>query len=252
MMVGILVDDRKLTVKEGRSVLQACLENDIYIPNLCSMEDLPHPEASCRLCFVEVAGIEQPVTACTMRVSDGMVVKTDTPPVRRLQRSGLRLLLSVHDLDCKNCPSNKKCALQDLARFLKTGLKSKDLETFLKQVNVVDSHPCLTYYPNRCVLCAKCIHECRLSRGHPQILQLLAGMMPPDRAAALQQHLDQCDACADLVAWAAVTSGANQSDTQAEELNRVSTLSFGPPAPLETTGLFRASKCRMAPGALPE
>jgi NADH dehydrogenase/NADH:ubiquinone oxidoreductase subunit G len=166
------------------------------------MEDLPHPEASCRLCFVEVAGIEQPVTACTMRVSDGMVVKTDTPPVRRLQRSGLRLLLSVHDLDCKNCPANKKCALQHLARFLKTGLKSKDLETFLKQVNVVDSHPCLTYYPNRCVLCAKCIHECRLSRGHPLISFVGRGFNtsltfagePPSAEASCST----CRACADI------------------------------------------------------
>ena len=202
MMVGILVDDRELTVKEGRSVLHACLENDIYIPNLCSMEDLPHPEASCRLCFVEVAGIEQPVTACTMRVSDGMVVKTDTPPVRRLQRSGLRLLLSVHDIDCKNCPANKKCALQHLARFLKTGLKSKDLEIFLNQVNVVDSHPCLTYYPNRCVLCAKCIHECRLSRGHPLISFVGRGFNtsltfagePP----SAEPSCSTCRACADI------------------------------------------------------
>jgi NADH dehydrogenase/NADH:ubiquinone oxidoreductase subunit G len=141
MTVGILVDDRELTIKENRSVLQACLENGIYIPNLCSMEDLPHPEASCRLCFVEVAGINHPVTACTIRVSDGMVVKTDTPPVRRLQRRGLRLLLSVHDIDCKNCPANKKCELQHLARFLKTGLKSKDLETFLKEVTMRKMHP---------------------------------------------------------------------------------------------------------------
>ena len=199
-MVGILVDDRELTVKEGRSVLQACLENDIYIPNLCSMEDLPHPEASCRLCFVEVAGIEQPVTACTMRVSDGMVVKTDTPPVRRLQRSGLRLLLSVHDLDCKNCPANKKSARQHLARFLKTGLKSKDLETFLKQVNVVDSHPCLTYYPNRCVLCAKCIHECRLSRGHPLISFVGRGFNTSLTFAGVPPSAEP--ACSTCRAWA--------------------------------------------------
>jgi NADH dehydrogenase/NADH:ubiquinone oxidoreductase subunit G len=202
MTVRILVDDRELMVKEECSVLQACLENGIYIPNLCSMEDLPHPAASCRLCFVEVAGIKEPVTACTIRVSDGMVVKTDTPPVRRLQRSGLRLLLSVHDLDCKNCPANKKCALQHMARFLKIGLKPKDLETFLKEVHVVDGHPCLTYYPSRCVLCAKCIHECRLSRGHPLIslvgrgfnTSLMFALEPQPAGPACST----CRACADI------------------------------------------------------
>jgi NADH dehydrogenase/NADH:ubiquinone oxidoreductase subunit G len=202
MTVGILVDDRELTIKENRSVLQACLENGIYIPNLCSMEDLPHPEASCRLCFVEVAGINHPVTACTIRVSDGMIVKTDTPPVRRLQRRGLRLLLSVHDIDCKNCPANKKCELQHLARFLKTGLKSKDLETFLKEVTVVDSHPCLTYYPNRCVLCAKCIHECRLSRGQSLISFVGRGFNTSLTFAGELQSAGRdcstCRACADI------------------------------------------------------
>jgi NADH dehydrogenase/NADH:ubiquinone oxidoreductase subunit G len=202
MTVRILVDDRELTIEEDRSVLQACLENGIYIPNLCFMEDLPHPPASCRLCFVEVAGFKDPVTACTVRVLDGMVVKTDTPPVRRLQRSGLRFLLSVHDLDCKNCPANKKCELQHLARFLKTGLKPKDLEISLKEVNVVDSHPCLTYYPNRCVLCAKCIHVCRVSRGHPLISFVGRGFNTSLTFAGEPQSAEPacstCRACADI------------------------------------------------------
>ena len=202
MTVRILVDDRELTVKEDRSVLQACLENGIYIPNLCLMEDLPHPPASCRLCFVEVAGIKDPVTACTVRVSDGMVVKTDTSPVRRLQRSGLHFLLSVHDIDCKNCPANKKCELQHLARFLKIGLKPKDLEISLKEVNVVDSHPCLIYYPNRCVLCAKCIHVCRVSRGHPLISFVGRGFKTSLTFAGEPQSAgtgcSTCRACADI------------------------------------------------------
>jgi NADH dehydrogenase/NADH:ubiquinone oxidoreductase subunit G len=165
MTVKILVDDKNLEVKKGRSVLQACLENDIYIPHLCFMEGMSQPPASCRLCFVEVAGMEKPVTSCTLRVSDGMLVRTDTPAVRRLQRTGLRLLLSVHHIDCKNCPANKNCELQRLARFLGVGLKPKGLESYLKEMTVDDSHPSLTYYPNRCVLCGKCIHVCRTKHG---------------------------------------------------------------------------------------
>ncbi len=165
MTVTITVDEKPLEVKAELSLLQACLENSIYIPNLCFLEDAPEPQASCRLCFVEVAGMDQPVAACTIKVTDQMVVRTDTPAVRRLQKTGLRLLLSVHAVDCKNCPANKNCVLQDLAKFLKVGLKPKNLERCLKVPDVDNTHPHLTYYPNRCVLCGKCIQVCRAANG---------------------------------------------------------------------------------------
>jgi bidirectional [NiFe] hydrogenase diaphorase subunit len=115
------------------------------------------PAASCRLCLVEIGGEGPPTPSCTVGVRDGMEVKTDTPAVRRLQRSALRLLLSVHRVDCAHCPANRKCELQRIARFLKVGLRPKGLEVRLKDPEIDHSHPLLDYYPNRCVLCGRCI-----------------------------------------------------------------------------------------------
>ncbi len=165
MTVTLIVDGRELAVNEDLSVLQACLENDIYIPNLCFMEEMTEPQASCRLCFVEVEGVKNPVASCTVKVSDQMIVRTDTPAVRRLQKTGLRLLLSVHAVDCKNCPANKNCVLQELSKFLNVGLKPKNLDLHLKQPGVDNTHPHLIHYPNRCVLCGKCIQVCRSANG---------------------------------------------------------------------------------------
>ena len=155
------VDNRELRAQAGENLLHACLANGIFIPNLCFIAEQTQPHASCRLCFVEIEGLEQPVTACTQTVRSGLVVHTDTPRVRQLQRSGLRLLLSAHHVDCKNCPANKRCALQDMAQRLKIGLKPKDLDQWLKTPEVDSRHPHLDYYPNRCVLCAKCIYQCQ-------------------------------------------------------------------------------------------
>jgi predicted molibdopterin-dependent oxidoreductase YjgC len=119
------------------------------------------------MCFVEIEGERQPVTSCTVFVKDDMVVKTGTETVRQLQRTALRLLLSVHDVDCKNCHANKKCALQNIAKFLKIGLKPKYLERYLKEVRIDETHPFLNHYPNRCVLCGKCVHICRGKHGQP-------------------------------------------------------------------------------------
>jgi NADH dehydrogenase/NADH:ubiquinone oxidoreductase subunit G len=165
MMTKLWVDNQEIETREGKTVLQACLDNQIYIPNLCYLEDMESPSASCRMCFVEIEGMPQPVPSCTIQAKNDMVVKTDTPAVRQLQRTGLRLLLSVHDVDCKNCHANKKCALQNIAKFLKVGLKPKRLERYLKDIQIDETHPFLIHYPNRCILCGKCVYICREKHG---------------------------------------------------------------------------------------
>lgn len=166
-MVKIVVDDKELEVQEGTVLLAACLRHGVYIPNLCYLDGMEHPDASCRLCFVEIDG--KTVPSCTIRVSGPLVVKTDTPAVRNLQKSALRLLLSVHDVDCAHCPANKKCALQNIAKFLGMGLKPKGLEQLLKEPRVVEDHPFINYYPNRCVLCGRCVRVCKTLDGRPQM-----------------------------------------------------------------------------------
>ena len=187
---------------EGESLLQVCLDNDIFIPNLCYIKTMQRPPASCRLCFVEINGADGPVTACTTRVSKGMIVKTDTSRVRELQRSNLRLLLSVHRVDCGNCPANKNCELQNLAKFLKTGLKSKGLDKYLKDPEIVKNHPCLTYYPNRCVFCGKCVYMCAnnnhvpcltfAKRGLDTVISFDTGGIASDLPC------DRCRMCVDI------------------------------------------------------
>ena len=72
-----------------------------------------------------------------MFVRENMVVETDTESVRKLQRTALRVFLSVNDVDCKNCHANKKCEIQNIARFLKVGLKSKNLTQHFKKPEII-------------------------------------------------------------------------------------------------------------------
>jgi predicted molibdopterin-dependent oxidoreductase YjgC len=165
MMLSITVDNRPIQVTAGTSLLKACLDNGVYIPHICFPEGTDPSPASCRLCWVEIEGVSRPVTSCTVRIEQPMTVKTDTAGVRHLQKSALQMLLSVHRVDCKNCPANRHCILQDIARFLKVGLKPGRLQGQLKQPDVDGSHPHLNHYPNRCILCGKCIQACRKQSG---------------------------------------------------------------------------------------
>lgn len=195
-MVTLSVDASKIEIAAGTNLLAACLQNDIYVPNLCYIEGMDHPPASCRLCFVEIEGKDAPVPACTVEVRHDMVVRTDTPGVRRLQKTALQLLLSVHDVDCKNCPANRNCALQDMAKFLKIALKSKHLDLFLKKIKIDLGHPFLEYYPNRCVLCGRCIYVCRAQQAHTQLTFAKRGF---DTVIGFfgnpQSSPPSCDAC---------------------------------------------------------
>jgi len=216
-MPKIRVDGKEIETKQGTTLLQACLDNDVYIPNLCFLEGMENPSASCRMCFVEIQGERQPITSCTVTVKDDMVVKTDTPDVRQLQRTALRLLLSVHHVDCKHCPANKKCELQRIAKFLKVGLKPKKLERYLKETEVDQNHPFLNHYPNRCVLCGKCVHICR--REHGQSVWTFADrgfdtvISAYGEGEVSSQICEKCDVCVKICPVGALTLKDAQEDS---------------------------------------
>ncbi|UNC91804.1 2Fe-2S iron-sulfur cluster-binding protein [Candidatus Contubernalis alkaliaceticus] len=156
-IVTITIDGKQINAEEGSMLLWAALENDIYIPNLCAMKEKARPSASCRLCFVEVEGMCQPVTSCTQPVTEGMVVRTRSPQVDRLVQTAFELLLSDHLLGCSKCPKNKSCKLQRIAKERKLKLTPKRLEMLEKDYPVDDSTDVFVLDRNRCVLCGRCV-----------------------------------------------------------------------------------------------
>jgi len=166
-MARLIVDGRIIEAEEGKSLLEVCLENGIFIPNLCHIDGMTEPPASCRLCFVEVIGKREPVTSCNTPVASGLEVRTDTEAVRRLQRTALRLLLSVHEARCKSCPSNRRCPLQDMARFLGVRLRPRRIEHIERQKPNLPESGLFEIRIDRCVLCGKCIYVCEQRNRQP-------------------------------------------------------------------------------------
>jgi len=163
--VSLTIDGKKITAGAGAKLLWVALDNGIYIPNLCALRDNPEPDAACRLCFVEVEGKQEPVTACTEDITDGMVVNTRGENALRLARTGFELLMASHPVDCANCPANRSCELQKIARHLGCKLKTKRFRQLLRELPVDDSNPLFTYDPNKCVLCGRCLWVCRQHLG---------------------------------------------------------------------------------------
>lgn len=163
--VSLTIDGKKITASEGENLLWVALDNGVYIPNLCVLRENSEPTAACRLCFVEVGDKEQPVTACTETVTEGMVVNTRGERALRLARSTFELIMASHPVDCAHCAANGSCELQQIARHLKVKLKSKRFKKLLRALPVDDSNPLFIYDPNKCVLCGRCVWVCRERLG---------------------------------------------------------------------------------------
>jgi NADH dehydrogenase/NADH:ubiquinone oxidoreductase subunit G len=155
--VTITIDDREIKTRAGNKLLWAALDNDIYIPHLCAIKSEERPNASCRLCFVEIEGFSHPVTSCTMTIKDGMVVKTRSEKVDRLVKTAFELILSDHNLNCRNCPANRACELQKIAKERKLKLKHDRFDLIEREFEIDDSPEKFAFDRSRCVLCGQCV-----------------------------------------------------------------------------------------------
>ena len=94
-MVTFKIDGREITASPGTTILEAARDANIYIPNLCSNEELT-PYGACRLCMVEITHGKRTrlVASCIYEVTEGLEVKTNTEKVLRVRRLVIELLLT--------------------------------------------------------------------------------------------------------------------------------------------------------------
>lgn len=200
--VSIEVDGRKIEAEEGARLLPALLDAGFDVPNLCYLPGVEPPHGGCRLCWVEVEGKPAPVTSCTQRVRAGMVVRTRSQAVDRLVRGAFEMLMSVHRLDCKDCPGNRRCALQDIAKKRKLPLKPRRMPTIDPDLPVDESRPDLGFNPNHCVLCGKCVYVCthEVGKGILDIIKRGLGSVVStfDGQPLAEQECAGCTRCAEV------------------------------------------------------
>ena len=126
-MPKLEIDNRRIIVDSGATILEAAEMLGIHIPTMCFLKGYT-PSTSCMVCVVKVEGINSLVPSCGMAAKDGMKVETCGEEIYKARQAALELLLSDHIGDCiapcrMICPAGMNIPL--MTRQIKAG-KLKD------------------------------------------------------------------------------------------------------------------------------
>ncbi len=157
-MCNITINNIELSVPEGTTILEAAKMAEIYVPTLCFLKGV-NEIGSCRMCVVEIEGRDNLVPSCNTKVEDGMVIHTDTDKVLRSREFMLKLILANHDVRCLSCAKSGDCELQNLANEFDINLENPYKKT-IPPLEVKKDNPFLTYYPELCIGCQRCVSTC--------------------------------------------------------------------------------------------
>jgi predicted molibdopterin-dependent oxidoreductase YjgC len=158
----IEIDGQAVDAAPGQTVLEAARAAGIVIPTLCYHPDLS-PAGSCRLCLVDVQGLDHEVAACKHPAVEGSVVRTRSPQIVRERRMILALLLSRYVPDVPSAEDSRN----ELLRWA----REYEVEVPAEWPAVPryefdgDPHPQIRVNLNQCILCTRCIRACNEIQG---------------------------------------------------------------------------------------
>ncbi len=171
--VNAIIDNIPVSVNEGTTIMEAADQIGHHVPRLCYH---PHisTEGACRICVVEVEGRPNFIPSCATILSDGMVIKTNTPELHQTRRDLVELMLNNHPSSCLTCERDGNCELQNLA--YKLGVRDRLFEGKRKKYETDKSSPSVLRNPEKCVLCRRCIRVCSEVQGVNNLSQLYRGV----------------------------------------------------------------------------
>lgn len=160
-MVKLMINGQEVSVKKGTTIMEAAEKVGIHIPHLCYLKGI-NEIGACRVCVVEIKGMEKLVTACNTICEDGMEILTNSPRVRRYRRINVELILSDHNANCASCVKSGNCTLQEISNDL--GIILTHYENVAEKARWDINLP-LIRDASKCVKCMRCVQVCEKIQG---------------------------------------------------------------------------------------
>jgi NADH-quinone oxidoreductase subunit G len=214
-LITITIDGKECKGIYGQTILQIARENDIYIPTMCYLTKVT-PIAACRMCVVDVEGVDGTVLSCQEKAVDGAVITTNNEELFRHRQNIMKLYNVNHPLECGVCDKSGECDLQN--KTLEFAVDSqefaaKDLNRKKKKWGI------LGYDPSLCIMCEKCVHTCNEVVGASALY-----VKPGGYKSIIDIKMSSCEQCGDCISVCpvgALVSNDYKYTSNAWEANRV-------------------------------
>jgi [NiFe] hydrogenase diaphorase moiety small subunit len=156
MRVNLTIDGVEVYARSGESIIDVAAQNGIYIPSLCYVKGKPCL-GTCRTCSVKVNG--NVMAACTIPVTEGMVIEVNEPEVTDMRKALVELLFAEGNHNCPSCEKSGRCELQATGYEVDM-MVSRFPYRFTPRV--VD-HASKTVWleRDRCIFCQRCVDMIR-------------------------------------------------------------------------------------------
>ncbi len=220
-MINLKIDNKKVEVPEGSTVLDAARAANVYIPTLCD-DPLLEPFGACRMCIVEIKGHRGLPTSCSTPATEEMEVTTFSPNIEVNRRTTMNLMLSDHPLDCQHCVANMKCDLQYVAGYV--GVREQPYEGETRSYEKDRSNPFYVRDLEKCILCGKCVRACDELQGRQAISFGYRGfeskITTPFDLPMWDSTCESCGRCVDVCPTAALYDKSAEKNGLAMEETR--------------------------------
>ena len=191
--ITITIDGKEIKTQWGKTILEVARENGIYIPTMCYLSKV-EPIASCRMCVVNVEGVDGMILSCQEKAVDGAVINTNNQELWRERQKIMELYDVNHPLECGVCDKSGECELQN---------KTLEFEVDTQEFSAKDQHRptqnwgFISYDPSLCIMCERCVRVCNEIVGD-EALQISVGGYKSTIVNVKQN--DDCMECGECMA----------------------------------------------------